>query len=122
MLNMVIIQRSNHSYINPIVPAVIKDGTIRLCLDARKLNEILIEDWECMEPAEVLFQQCKDMNIMSNLYMTSSFWQVSLALQPNSRQYTVFQYRGRCYEFKVVPFGLKTSTAALVRGSDHVLI
>ena len=53
------IQRSNSSYINPIVPVIKKDGTIRLCLDARKLNEILIEDWECPEPAEIMFQNVK---------------------------------------------------------------
>ena len=47
MLNMGIIQRSNRPYINPIVPVIKRDGAVRLRLDARKLNEILIEDWEC---------------------------------------------------------------------------
>lgn len=56
------------------------------------------------------------MNVMSNLDMTSSFW------HPDSRKYTAFQYRDRSYEFKVVPFGLKTSTIALVRGLDHVIL
>ena len=119
MLDMGIIQRSNSSYINPIVPVIKKDGTIRLCLDARKLNEILIEDWECPEPAEILFQKCKGTKVMSSLDMTSSFWQVPL--ENNSKQYTAFQHRGKSYEFNVVPFGLKTSTAALVRGLDKAL-
>ena len=35
-----------------------KDVTIRLCLDSRKLNDILLEDWELPEPAEILFQKC----------------------------------------------------------------
>ena len=38
-----------------------------------------------------------------------------------SEKYTAFQHRGKSYEFNVVPFGLKTSTAALVRGLDHAL-
>ena len=42
-------------------------------------------------------------------------------LHPDSKQYTVFQYRGRTYEFNVVPFGLKSSTAALVRELDRAL-
>ena len=104
-----------------------KDGTIRLCLDARKLNEILLEDWECPEPLEILFQKCKGTRVMSSLDMTSRFWQVPL--EKNSKQYTVFQHRGKSYEFNVVPFGLKTSTAALVRGlykalqaiGDHII-
>ncbi|XP_033213897.1 uncharacterized protein LOC117170964 [Belonocnema kinseyi] len=83
MLNMGIIQRSRSPFINPIVPVIKKDGSDRLCLDARKLNDILIEDWECPESAEVLFQKCKGMNIMTNLDITSSFWQVPL--HPDSR-------------------------------------
>ena len=51
--------------------------------------------------------------------MTSSFWQIPV--QEESKQYTAFQYRGRSYEFNVVPFGLKTSTATLVRGLDQTL-
>ena len=90
-----------------------------MCLDARKLNEILIEDCEYPEPAEVLFQRCKDTKVMSSLDITSSFWQVPL--HPESRQYTAFQHRGRSYEFNIVPFGLKTSTAALVRGLDQAI-
>ena len=56
---------------------------------------------------------------MSSLDMTSSFWKVPL--QAESKKYTAFQHREKSYEFNVVPFGLKTSTAALVRGLDHVL-
>ena len=114
MLDIGIIQRSNSPYINPIVPVIIKDGSVRLCLDARKLNEILIEDWECPKPTEVLFQKCKGMQVMS-----SSFWQIPL--HTNSKKYTAFQHRGKSYEFNMVPFELKTSTAALVRGLDHAL-
>ena len=36
-----IIRRSTNPYINPLVVVIKKDGTIRLCLDARKLNEKL---------------------------------------------------------------------------------
>ena len=92
---------------------------MRLCLGARRLNEILIKDWECPEPAEVLFQKYKEMKVMSSLDMTSSFWPIPL--NTDSEKYTGFQHRGKSYEFNVVPFGLKTSTATLVRGLDHAL-
>ena len=51
--------------------------------------------------------------------MTSSFWQVPL--HSNWKQYIAFQYRRRTFEFNVVPCGLKTSTAALVRELDQAL-
>ena len=38
------------------------------------------------------------------------------------RKFTfLFLYKGKCYEYKVTPYGLKTSTSALVRGSVQVL-
>ena len=51
--------------------------------------------------------------------LTSSFWQIPLAEE--SKKYTAFLHEGKCYEFCVTPFGLKTSTAALVRTLDFVL-
>lgn len=92
---------------------------MRLCLDAMKLKKVLTEDWERSEPAEVLFQRCRGINIMSSLDMTSIFWHVPL--HSDSRQYTAFQHRGKIYEFRVVPFRLKTSISALVRGLGHAL-
>lgn len=83
MLSMDIIQRSNTPYINPVVPVINKDGTICLCLGSRRIKEILIEDWECPQPVEVLFQKCKSMNVILNLDMASSFWHVPL--HSNSR-------------------------------------
>lgn len=119
MLQARVIQSSGSAYINPLVTVIKKDGAVRQCLDARKLNYIMEEDCGCPEPAEVLFQRYKERKIMSSLDMTSSFWQIPL--HPDSRKFTAFQQRGKSYEFTVVPFGLKTSTAALVRGLDHTL-
>ncbi|XP_023289228.1 uncharacterized protein LOC111674146 [Orussus abietinus] len=55
MLELGIIQRSNSPYVNPLVVVHKKDGSLRLCLDARRLNSILIADSECMQTMEVLF-------------------------------------------------------------------
>ena len=32
-----------------------------------------------------------------------------------SRKYTAFMYKNKCYQFKVVPFGLVTTLAAIVK-------
>ena len=119
LLELGIIRRSNSPYINPLVTSLKKDGSVRICLDARKLNDIMINDYECAEPTEVLFQRCGGSKIMSTMDLTSSFWQIPLAEE--SKKYTAFLHEGKCYEFCVTPFGLKTSTAALVRALDFVL-
>ena len=35
--------------------------------------------------------------------------------QKDSRKYTAFKYKNKCYQFKVVPFTLVTSSAAIVK-------
>ena len=96
-----------------------KDGSVRICLDARKLNDIMMNDYECAEPTEVLFQRCGGRKIISTMDLKSSFWQIPLAEE--FKKYTTFLHESKCYEFYVTPFGIKTSTAALVRALDSVL-
>ena len=86
LLELRIILRSNSPYINPLVTSLKKDGSVRICLDTRKLNEIMINDYECAEPTEVLFQRCGGSKIMSTMDLTSSFWQIPLAEE--SKKYT----------------------------------
>lgn len=119
MLDQGIIQASKSPYNNPMVVVAKKDGSVRLCLDARKVNAILQPDHEKMETIESLFQECTSTRYMSSLDLRSSFWQVPLTKE--SRKYTAFTHRGHSYEFRVTPFGLKTSTASLVRGLRPVL-
>ena len=119
MLEDDIIRRSNSPYTNPLVVTPKKDGRIRLCLDARRLNEILEDDYEGTESMEVLFIRCRGKRVFTRLDLNMSFWQIPL--HPDSRKFTAFLYKGKCYEHVVTPFGLKTSTAALVRGLDTVL-
>ena len=73
LLELGIIRRSNSPCINPLVTSLKKDGNVRICLDARKLNEIMINDYECGESTEVLFQRCGGSEIMSTMDLTSSF-------------------------------------------------
>ena len=119
LLELGIIRRSNSPYINPLVTSLKKDGSVRICLDARKLNDIMINDYDCAESTEVLFQRCGGSKIMSTMDRTSSFWQIPLAEE--SKKYTAFLHEGKCYKFCVTPFSLKTSTAALVRAQNSVL-
>lgn len=119
MLALGVIQRSKSPYCNPILVVIKKDNSVRLCLDARRINEILQPDNEQMETPEILFQECTGMPFISSLDLTSSFWQIPLTQR--SRKYTAFTHRGKCYEFCVTPFGLRTSTASLVRGLQPVL-
>lgn len=119
MLEFGVIERANSPYINPLVTVIKKDGKVRLCLDARKLNSVTVPDFEGPPPINEILARCGQMNIMSTIDLTSSFWQIPL--QEECRNYTGFLYNGKCYRFTVTPFGLSTSLASLTRGLDSVL-
>jgi hypothetical protein len=119
MLADQVIERSTSPYINPLVTIVKKDGSVRLCLDARKINSVTLPDHEGSLPINEMLASCSGINIMSTIDLTKSFYQVPLHEQ--SRKYTGFLYQGKTYQFRVTPFGLKTSLASLTRGLDCVL-
>ena len=73
LLEVGIIRTPNSPYINPLITSLKKVGSVRICLDARKLNEIMINYRECAEPTEVLFQRCGGSKIMSTMDLTSKF-------------------------------------------------
>jgi len=119
MLRYGVIERANSPYINPLVVVVKKDKSVRVCLDARKLNSVTIPDYEGPLPIQELLANCGGIRIMSSIDLRSSFWQIPL--HQESRDFTGFMYRGKTYRFTVTPFGLKTSSASLTRGLDAVL-
>ena len=119
MLELSLIRRSNSPYINPLVTAIKKDGSVRVCLDARKLNKNLLKDHEAPPSIEEIFQNCQGIKFMSTFDLNSSFHQIPL--HEESRKYTAFIFENNIYEFNVVPFGTSTSTAALVRGLDFAI-
>lgn len=119
MLRYKIIERSSGPYINPLVVVVKKDQSIRLCLDARKINTVIKPQYEGSTPINEILASCSGTKIMSSIDLRHSFWQVPLNRE--SRDYTGFMYNGRIYRFTVTPFGLKTSSASLARALDIVL-
>lgn len=47
MLNEGIIEENNSPYINPFIVLAKKSNEIRLCLDTKHFNEIIIPDFHC---------------------------------------------------------------------------
>ena len=90
-----------------------KSNEIRICLDIRNLNSITQKCFDCGPNAENLFIKCQGVRYVSRLDLESGFWQIRLAEE--SRKFTAFLYKNKCHQFKVVPFGVVTSLAAMVR-------
>ncbi|CAB0032771.1 unnamed protein product [Trichogramma brassicae] len=119
MLSYGVIERSDTAFINPLVVVAKKDGSVRVCLDARQVNERMVADHDGPEEVDQVLRQCDQIGIMSSLDLRASFWQVPLDRE--SRKFTGFLHQGRTYQYTVVPFGLKISSAALNRAAETIL-
>ncbi|BES90037.1 multicellular organismal development [Nesidiocoris tenuis] len=113
-----LIERCYSRFINPLRIVSKNDGSLRLCLDARNVNQFLITEGEAPPGLDELFSVFQGASLFTSFDLTSSFWQVSL--EPESRKYTAFMFNNVIYQFTVVPFGLKTSTSALLRALGHI--
>lgn len=124
-----IIEEYNTPYINPLVVAPKKNGDIRACLDARKVNENMIPDHEPLPNIDAILSKIGKAKYLTSFDMQSAFLQ--LPLSTSSKKYTGFIFDGKTYVFKRVPFGTKNSMAALTRClnfifdgkyRDHILV
>ncbi|CAI6354299.1 unnamed protein product [Macrosiphum euphorbiae] len=120
MLDWQIIERSDSHYNNPLVTVIKADGSIRLCLDARKLNTVILPTRDASPPIDDILAKFNNKNIFSFLDFSSGYWQSPL--DPSVRQYTNILYDRRSYQFCIVFFGLNVSNAAIGKGLEVTFV
>lgn len=123
-----VVERSNSDWAMLIVPVVKKnigeDGEeaikVRMCLDARKLNERTKRDAYPLPHQDRILGRLGAARYLSTIDLSKAFWQVPL--NPESRKYTAFRVFGRgLFQITRLPFGLVNSPATLSRLMDQVL-
>ena len=119
MLTQGIIKKEKTAYINPLLVVKKKDGGIRLCLDARRLNSITIPENDVPPRIDDILLNFYGAKYFSSIDFTASYWQIEL--HPEDRKYTGFLFNSCSYVFQRVAFGLKNSGAALIRCLDDIL-
>lgn len=120
MLKAGVIEKSYSDWALRLVPIDKPDGSVRLCLDARKLNERTIRDSYPLPHADRILSRLGPCKFISTIDLSKAFLQVPL--HPKSRKYTAFLVLGRgLFHFTRMPFGLVNSPATLARLMDRVL-
>ncbi|EYC28494.1 hypothetical protein Y032_0007g3255 [Ancylostoma ceylanicum] len=108
-----IIEPSKSSWSSPIVLVQKKDGSLRLCVDYRKLNQVTRLDGHPLPTIDTILQNLKDKKYFSTLDLSSGYWQVKLA--ESAKEKSAFATTEGLYQFKVLPFGLASSPAEFQR-------
>ena len=118
LLEKGIILPSTSQWSSPIVPLIKPGGSIRLCVDFRKLNAIIQPDPYCMPLVEELIARVGEAKYLSKMDLSKGFYQVPLA---EDREKTAFLTTGGKFEFFRMPFGLRNAPATFQRLVDRVL-
>ena len=119
LLEKCIIVPSTSQWSSPIVSLIKPDGSIRLCVDFRKLNAITQPDPYCMPLVEEQIAQVGEAKYLSKMDLSKGFYQVPLAEE--EREKTAFVATGGKFEFTRMPFGLRNAPVTFQRLVDGVL-
>ena len=113
MLKRGIIQPSSSPWSSPIVVVRKKDGTLRFCVDYRKLNAATTKDVFPLPRVDDLVDCLGGAKIFTTLDEASGYWQIPMST--NSQPLTAFTTHHGLFEFKVMPFGLCNAPATFQR-------
>lgn len=119
MLKLGVIKREATPFASPMTVVSKKDGTVRICLDARWINNKMVPDHEAPISPEELLHSIKSVKFLSTIDLRASYWQIPLSEE--SIPYTGFLYGGQSFTYQVLPFGLKTAVASFTRAMDRIL-
>ena len=105
MLEAGAIRPSQSPWCNTAVLVRKKDGTLRFCVDFRRLNMWTKKDSYPLPRIQEVLESMAGATHFSTMDFKSGFWQVRMA--PESQQYTAFTVGNLgLYEFTRMPFGL----------------
>ena len=95
------------------------DGSLRICLDPKDVNQALKRGQHHTPTVEELSHKFAGATVFSKLDAKSGYWAVPL--DPESQLITTFNSPLGRYCFKRLPFGLKTSQDIFQQAMDEIL-
>ena len=120
MLDAGAVRPSNSPWCNAVVLVRKKDGSLRFCIDFRKLNALTRKDSHPLPRISETLDSLAGSAFYSTFDLTSGFWQVPMA--EDSKQFTAFTLGSMgLFECDRMPFGLCNAPATFQRLMQNCL-
>ena len=119
MLRNGVVELATSPWAAPIVLVQKKDGSTRLCVDYRKINNITCKDAHPLPRIDNTLDTLAGSQWFSTLDLLSGYWQVEI--EETDRPKTAFCTTEGLYQFRVMPFGFCNAPATF-HGSRPVCL
>jgi len=119
MLQAGVLEPSASPWSSSVVSAKKSDGSLRLCVDYGRLNDLTYKDSFPIPRIDTCLDALGDSVYFSTMDLQSGFWQV--ATDPRDADKTAYVTRNGQFRFKVLSFGLANSPSIFQRLMTMVL-
>ena len=113
------IEPATTDWASPIVFVPKPDGSLRFCVDYRRLNALTIRDSYPIPRMDECIDALGEAVVFSTLDCNSGYWQIPVAEEDKDK--TAFISHFGLYRWLRMPFGLKNAPGTFQRAADIIL-